>query len=485
MNNIEDIRTKAISGVVWKLLERFLAQFVSMIVSIILARMLMPEDYSVVSIVNIFFAFCNILISGGFNTALIQKKDSDIIDYSSVLCISLIIAFIMYIIMFYAAPSISNLYNKTILVPLIRVMSITFFISAYKGVVCAQVSSKLQFKNFFISTIIGTVVSAFMGIIMAMNGFGPWSLVAQQMSNSALDSLILTITTKFKFKILISFNRIKKLFSYGWKIFVASIISVIYDEIRPLIVGVKFTPVNLSYYNKGRSFPLIVNSSLSDTISAVLFPVMCKFQDNKQNMLSVTRRYMKVSSYLIFPSLLGFFAVSDNFVRVVLTDKWLPASPYIKIFCVSFMFNIIQNGNLQVIRASGRSDIFLKLEIAKKISYFVVIALFLIYAPSPHMLAISEIACGIIATLINTNPTRRLFAYTYKLQIADLFPNVLISIIMCIAVSLMDNLFSSAILSLIVQIISGGLIYIILSIITKNRSFYYLLSFITERGKRI
>ncbi len=484
MSDSNMIKTQAFSGIIWKLLERVGAQLVSLIVSVVLARLLLPADYSVVSIVSIFFVFCNVFISGGLNTALIQKKNSDITDYSTVLFVSLAMALVLYGVMFVAAPYISSLYHNSILTPVIRVMSLMLFVTAYKGVVCAQVSSNLRFKNFFISTLVGTIISAFVGIVMARRGFGAWALVAQQMTNSIIDSLVLTLTTKIRFKFIISFARLKNLFSYGWKIFVSSVISVIYDEIRPLIVGIRFSPVDLAYYNKGKSFPAIFNSSLSDSISAVLFPVMSKFQDNKDEMLSVTRRYMKTSSYIIFPVLIGFLAVSDNFIKVVLTEKWLFASPYIKIFCVTFLFGLIQTGNLQVIRASGRSDLILKLEIIKKSIYFIVIALFVFFSDSPYMLAVSEFACMMIATFINTFPNVKLIGYKYRHQIMDLLPNFVLAIVMGIAVMLTGMLKLPVSVLLVVQIVAGVCIYIGLSVITHNINFYYLLNFVKEKRKK-
>jgi len=480
MNTSDNIKTKAFSGIIWKLMERVGAQLVSLIVSVVLARILLPEDYSVVSIVSIFFVFCNVFISGGLNTALVQKKDSDIIDYSTVLFVSLLMALILYVVMFFAAPYIASLYDNPILIPVIRAMSLMLFVTAYKGVVCAQVSSSLQFKNFFISTLVGTVISAFVGIGMAKRGYGAWALVAQQMTNAILDSFILTVTTRIRFKLVVSFSRLKALFSYGWKIFVASVISVIYDEIRPLIVGIRFSPVDLAYYNKGKSFPALFNSSLSDSISAVLFPVMSKFQDSKEEMLSVTRRYMKTSSYIIFPVLIGFLAVSDNFIKVVLTEKWLFASPYIKIFCVTFLFGLIQTGNLQVIRASGRSDLILKLEIVKKSIYFIVIALFVILSDSPYLLAVSELACMLIATLVNTYPNVSLVGYKYRHQVIDLLPNFVLAIAMGIVVALIGGLKLPTPALLVIQIVVGMGVYIGLSIVTRNSNFHYLLNFIKE-----
>ena len=478
MSQATNIKSKALSGVIWKMAERIGSQLVSVIVGVILARLLMPEDYSVVAIVSIFFVFCNVFITGGLNTALIQKKDADNLDYSTVLFVSLPISIILYVIMFFIAPSIARLYNKELLVPVIRVMSLTLIITAYQGVVMAKISNDLAFKKTFVSSSVSIVISAVVGIAMAYKGFGAWALVAQQMSAAIVASVTLTVVSKIKFKFAFSIERLKGLFDYGWKMFVSSVISVIYDEIKPLIVGLKFSAVDLAYYNKGKSYPHLLNSSICDTISAVLFPVISKFQENKNDVLNITRRFMRVSSYIVFPMLIGFYVLSDSFVIVVLTAKWLPISLYIKIFCVSFMFNVIQTSNLQAIRAIGRSDVILKLEIVKKSLFFVVIALFIYFADSPYMLAVSGTVCSIFATIINAYPNRKLIGYKYRYQISDIIPNLAISVVMGVIVYFVGLLPIGLILKVMIQIIIGILSYLLLSVITRNSSFNYLLTLI-------
>lgn len=476
--NSNNLKNKAFSGMIWKFMERICAQVVSLIVSIVLARILMPDDYSIVSIVTIFFTFCNVFISGGLNTALIQKKDADVEDYSTVLHTSMFVALILYMVMFFLAPSIANLYSKQILIPVIRIMSLTFFINVFKSVLSAYTSSNLQFKKFFFSTIVGTIISAFVGIYMAINGYGAWALVAQQMTNSLLDTLILYLTTKYRIIFKVSFKKLKSLFSYGWKIFVSSIISVIYDQINPLIVGVKYTSKDLAYYSKGQSYPGLINSTISDTLQSVLFPIMSKVQDNKEMVLSVTRKYIKVASYVIFPMMIGLFSVSDIFVEVVLTEKWLPIVPYIQIFCFSYMLNIIQVGNLQAIKAIGRSDITLILEIVKKSFYLIIIILFVILSKNPIVLALSSIVCTVFATVVNTYPNRKLLGYKYKYQLNDLLPNLIISIIMGIVVYLIKYIQISKVLILILQVFIGIIVYILLSKFTKNENLYYLIDYV-------
>ena len=474
----------ALTGVIWKFSERVGAQLVALIVQIILARLLSPEDYSVVGIISIFFAFCTVLITGGLNTALIQKKDADIEDYSTVLHVSMLLAGVLFVLMYFAAPWIADLYDKDILVPAIRIMSLTFFINAFTSVLGAYVSSNLQFKKSFFATLIGSVVSAAVGIGMAMNGFGPWALIAQQMTNAACNAATLYYMARLRFVLRISWDRFKQLFGYGSKIFVTSLISVAYDQINPLIIGLKFTTADLAYYTKGRSFPGLINSSVNDTLSAVLFPVLAKVQDNMDDVLGVTRRYIKISSYIIFPAMVGFFAVAESFVLGVLTEKWLPIVPYIRIFSFTYMFNIIQLGNLQAIKAIGRSDISLLLEVLKKSIYFAIIAVFVYFSDSPIMLAASGILCTVVATIINTYPNRKLIGYSYRHQISDLLPNFMLSAVMGAAVMALGNLPVAPLLLLVIQVLAGAAVYVGLSLLVKNESFFYLLRYLNSFLKR-
>ena len=363
-------------------------------------------------------------------------------------------------------------------------MALTFFVNGLKAVLSAYTSSTFQFRKFFFSTIIGTAVSAAVGIVLAIKGFGVWALVAQEMTNSVLDTGILLLTTRLRFPLKISLERMKTHVRFGWNIMVSSIISVIYDQINPLIVGIRFTTVDLAYYNKGNSFPLLVNYTISDTLAAVLFPVMSKVQDNKEDILNITRRYVKISSYVLFPVMAGMFAVSDTFIEVLLTQKWAPAVPYLRIFAVCYMFELIQVGNLQAVKAIGRSDIILKMEILKKSLYFTVILLFVILSDSAVMLAVSSVVCTVIALAINTFPTRKLIGYYYRYQLADFLPNLIITVIMVSAVMLLGVLALPKLLLLVVQVLVGVVLYVALSIATRNENFRYLLDIILQMVKR-
>lgn len=479
------LKQKTFSGFIWKFLERICAQGISLVVSIVLARILVPEDYSVISIVTIFFAFCNVIISGGLNTALIQKKNTDIIDYSTILYVSLMLSVVMYAVMFFAAPFVASIYDKPLLVPVMRVMGISFFIYAYKAVLCAHVSHNMAFRKFFLATISGTAVSAVVGLYMAYSGAGPWALVAQQMTKSIIDTIVLSATTRFRPKLVFSFARLRELWGFGWKMFVASVITTIYNEAKPLIVGIKYTTVDLAYYNKGHNFPSLLNTTISNTMSGVLFPAMSKLQDDKQALLNATRRYIKVTSFLVFPLMFGLFGVAESFVRVVLTEKWMMCVPYIQIFCVVYAFDFIHLGNLQAIQAMGRSDITLILEVIKKSLYLVAIVLFLMFSESATVFAYSNIACSVLGTIVNTHPNRKLLGYRYSMQIKDVGLNMACAVFMGIVVSMMNRIPIHAAALLPLQILCGAALYLALAVLFRNENLQYVWALVRKKaGKK-
>jgi len=477
----QNIKKSVISGAIWKFAERIVAQVVSLIVSIIIARLLDPSDYGVVSIVTVFFSFANVIITGGLNTALIQKKNVDKEDYNTVFTISFIVALLLYLLLFFMAPFIAQIYKQSILTAIIRVLGLSFPIYALKSVVCAYISSNLQFKKFFFATFGGTLVSAIVGITMALEGFGAWSLVAQQLTNTTIDTLILFLVTKLKLSFMIALSKTKDLVQYGYKILLSSLLGVTINQINPLFIGLKYTSADISFYTKGRSFPETLSSSMTYTISSVLFPALSKYQDDKEKLLQCTRLYMRIASFVVFPVMLGFAGIAKNFVLVLLGEKWLPAVYYIQIASIAMMFDVVAAGNCETIKAMGKSDVFLKIEIIKKTGYFVTLIAFLIFSDSPRVLAISLLVCTVIQVVVNSIPNRKLIDYKCIQQIKDIFPNFFIAIIMFSIVEIVGKIQINAIAVLCLQILAGMLVYLLIAILTKNKTISVLVSVIKKQ----
>ena len=472
-NESQNTRSQALSGLMWRFLERFGAQGVTFVVSIILARLLDPEVYGIVAIVTVFTAILNVFIDSGLGNALIQKKDADDLDFSSVFFFNMFMCVVLYLLLFAAAPLIAKFYKMPLLTPVIRVMSLTVIISGVKNVQQAYVSKHLLFKRFFFATLGGTIGAAVLGIWMAYKGYGVWALVAQGLFNAAVDTLILWITVKWRPKLMFSFERFKGLFSFGWKLLVSQLIDTVYNNLRQLIIGKLYNADNLAFYNRGYMLPNVFVGNVNTAIDSVLFPVMSNAQDNVESVRSMTRRSIQISSYIMWPIMLGIAAVSKPLVAVLLTEKWLPCVPYVIIFCISYAFLPLETANLNAIKALGRSDIFLRLTVIKKIIGFIILLATMWFGPL--IMAASNLFFSVVNQIINAWPNRKLLNYSYGQQIADIIPSVLLSGVMFGAVWCVQYLHLGNFVTLIIQLFVGVAVYVLGSIILKLESFTYML----------
>ena len=472
-----------VNNFLWKLLERFGAQGVTFLVSIILARLLDPSAYGTIALVTVIIAVLSVFIDSGLGNALVQKKDTDELDFSTVFYFNILVCLILYALLFIFAPNVAKFYNNTKLVPIVRVLGLTLIISGFKNIQNAYVSRNLIFKKYFYSTLGGTIVSATIGIWMAYKGYGVWALVVQNITNNFVDTVVLWFTVEWRPKFQFSFSRLKTLFSYGWKLLASSLLETIWKQLSQLIIGKKYTSSDLAYYNKGNNFPEVTTVSILGSIDSVLFPAMSKEQDNVLNVKDITRKSIKIGSYMLWPMMVGLAVCSDNIISLLLTDKWLPSVPYLRIFCITYAFYPIHTSNLNAIKALGRSDVFLKLEIIKKIIGLIIILISMKYGV--YVMALSTLLSSIISQIINSYPNKKLMNYKYIDQLKDLLPAAMLSIIMGVMVYCVNYAGFNNLLTLIIQIILGIIIYIGLSIITKNDSFVYCLAVVKSIVKKI
>lgn len=476
MAKANSLTNKTLSGVMWKFGERISAQLVSTLVSIILARILMPEDYGVVALVTIFITICNVFVTSGFGTALVQKKDADDLDFTSVFYFGLFFAILLYIGIFFAAPLIARFYENEILTPVVRVMGLRIIIASINSVQHAYLDRKMQFKKFFIATLFGTIASGVVGIWLAYNGYGVWAIVAQYLTNVCIDTIVLAFVIKWIPKLRISFKRLKSLFSFGWKLLVSALIDTGYNELRSLIIGKKYNAESLAYYNKGQTFPSLVATNVNAAINPVLLTALSKIQSDKEKVKQATRRSIRVCSFIVVPCMIGLACIGETFISVVLTDKWMPALPFLYIMCATFMFYPIHTANLTAIQAMGRSDLFLKLEIIKKVVGISLILVSMWFGVI--WMAISALVGTVIASIINAFPNKKLLNYSWLEQIKDISSSLIISILMGIPVFFMNYLAINKVLLLVLQLIVGISLYVLINVIMKNKVFYYVLDLV-------
>ncbi|MCJ0564618.1 lipopolysaccharide biosynthesis protein [Enterococcus cecorum] len=478
-----DSKSSTISNFLWRFAERCGAQIVTFIVSIVLARILTPEDYGKIALITVFTTILQVFVDSGLGVALIQKKDADDLDFSSVFYFNFVICLVLYAAMFIASPFIANFYNDSSLTPIIRVISLTIVVSGVKGIQQSYVSRNMLFKRFFYATLGGTIFSAILGIALAYTGFGVWAIVAQQLSNTTIDTLILWLTVKWRPKKMFSWERLKGLLSFGWKMLASSLLDTVYGNIRSLIIGKLYSSSDLAYYNQGNQFPNVVVTNINTSIDSVLLPTMASVQDDSQRVKTMTRRAIKTSTYIMAPLMMGLAFCAEPIVRLVLTDKWISCVPFLRIFCITYMFYPIHTANLNAIKAMGRSDLFLKLEIAKKIVGMILLLSTMWFGVMA--MAYSLLVSSVLSQIINSWPNRKLLNYGYLEQLKDIIPSIALAVLMGFCVNLVSLLDLSNIVTLLIQIPLGAVIYIITSELLHLESFNYLMDLIRPMIRKI
>lgn len=470
------LQRKVFSGLIWKFGERIGAQAVSFLVSIILARLLLPSDYGVIALITIFIDIANVFVSSGFGAALVQKKDADEVDFSSVFYFSIVMSWVLYAIVFFGAPAVAGFYGKEILTPVLRVMALKLPLAGVNSVQHAYVQKKMLFKRFFFSTLIGTVGSAVVGILMAYTGFGAWALVAQYLFNSTMDTVVLWFTVRWRPVWKFSLERMKYLFGFGWKMLASELIHTSYKQIRSLIIGKVYTEKDLAFYNQGGKLPNLIVTNINSSVSSVLFPAMTLKQDDTGKLKEMVRLSIRVSSYIMWPLMIGLLVMSEPIVRLMFTEKWLPCVPYMQIACIQFALEPVQTANVQAVKAMGKGRTYLIMEIVKKV--FGIVMIVAVMYQGVMAIAVTAMFVTFFAALVNSTPNRKYLGYTYREQLVDLIPSILLAAAMGICVYGTGRLPVPDLLSIVLQVVSGAASYIVLSLVFRVSQFRYLLDMI-------
>ncbi len=473
---------KTFTNLIWRFAERSSAQLVSFAVSIILARLLAPEVYGTIALVTVFTSILQVFINSGMATALVQKKNVDDLDFSTLFYFNLFSCTVLYILLFLAAPLIAEFYKMPELIAVVRVLGIILIFSGLGGIQTAFVSRNLIFKKYFVSTLGSTIGSAILGVLLAYLGFGVWALVWQQLFGSFFNIVILWIIVGWRPKLIFSIKRLKGLFSFGWKLLVSSLLDTVYNDLRQLIIGKLYSSSDLAFYNKGKTFPQLIVTNINTSIDSVLLPTMSKEQDDKARVKAMTRRAIKTSTYVMAPLMIGLAVCGKSLISLLLTDRWLDSVFFMQIFCITYMFYPIHTANLNAIKAMGRSDWFLKLEIIKKIIGLALIAATMFI--SVEAMAYSLLVNTLLSTIINAYPNKKLLDYSWAEQMKDILPNILLAVVMGVPVLLLQFLPLPTILILILQVVTGAIIYISASYILKLEIFNYLLETVKEFLKK-
>lgn len=476
-------KNNVLSNFAWRFLERCGAQTITFVVSVLLARLLDPTVYGTISLVTVFTNIMQVFVDSGMGNALIQKKNADDLDFSTVFYFNLIVCVGLYALLFFTAPAIAAFYNLPELTAIIRVLSLNLVISGVKNIQQAYVSRNMMFKRFFFATLGGTLGAGVVGIWMAHHGCGVWALVAQYLFNAAVDTIILWITVKWRPKWAFSWERLKALLSYGWKLLASSLIDVVYNDLRQLIIGKLYTTEDLAYYNKGKTFPTMIVTNVNTSIDSVLLPTMAAEQDDKARIRGMTRRAIKTSTYIMAPLMLGMAFVAEPMIRLLLTEKWIPCVPFLRVFCITYLFYPIHTANLNAIKAMGRSDLFLKLEVIKKTVGMTVLLTTMWFGV--EIMAYSLLLTSVTSQIINSWPNQKLLNYNYLDQLKDIIPSIALSLVMGVCVRFVPYLGLNDALTLTIQILAGAVIYIGGSAIFKLEAFEYVLGALKSLVRKV
>lgn len=461
-----------LSSLIWKFLEKGSYQLILFIVTLVLARLLTPDDYGTVAIVLVLVNLATVFVEGGLSTALIQKKECSQADYSTIFYFCLLISSALYILLWFSSPLISSFFDKPELIWIIRILSITLFFNAINSVQRAYLSRNMLFKKLFYSSIVGVSVSAILGIGMAYVGFGIWSLVAQQLSMSFFITLVMWFTVRWRPTIEFSKDSFHKLFGFGWKILLTNLSISLFVNIRSLIIGKYYSSSSLAYFDKGKQFPSLIMDNINSAIQQVMFPVLSHAQSDRLAVREMVRRSTTVSSYVITPLLVMLAVMAKPLTIILLTEKWIEIVPFIQIFCLANIFMPIQNVNMEAIKSLGYSDVTLKLEIIKKIIEITILIVSV-------FIGVEAIAWGVviynfICVFLNLAPCNNIFGYSLIEQLRDNMSSLLLSVVLFLSIIWIPKIISGSFIQVILICVLGTLVYIISSIITRDASFEYI-----------
>lgn len=462
-------KKKVISSLIYKFIERLSVKGLGLIISIILARMLAPEEFGKIAIMNVFINLSQVIVDGGFTTALIQRKDVTERDYSTVFFINLGLAALCYAALQIVAPWISAYYAQDITRPL-QVYAITVFLAAFNALQLARMQKRMEFRKIMVCSLAATVVSGIAGIAAAYCHLGLWALVLYNILNNVILCISAAFAEKWLPKFEFSLQRAKLLFSYGWKMFVSAVLCSLYGDIRSLVIGKKFSGDDLAYYNRGQQFPQVISHTLDSAIQSVMFPTMASVQDEKRKLAKMLYSAETMGSYVIMPVMFGLAAVSEPVVRLLLTDKWLPCVPYMQWLCIANAAVPILSSNLIAIKASGRSDIYMRLEMIRRVVMLTILVTTIVVFRSVEAIAISFCVSNWLDAVISMVPVKKLMNYGVKDQFCDLWKIIAVSAMMYGVVLAMNKLPWHIGILLTAQILAGITSYIVLGVIANVES---------------
>ncbi|MEO5967775.1 MAG: lipopolysaccharide biosynthesis protein [Ferruginibacter sp.] len=479
------LRKKALSGLIWTFAQQFSVQGISFIVSIVLARILLPAEFGIIGMITVFVAVGNSLVSSGLTQSLIRSKNLTQADYSTVFFFNILGSAVVYLIVFFSAPFIADFYKQEILTNILRIFCLSFLIDALTSIQIAKLTKELNFKAQMIVVIPSLIISGTLGIVLAYNGFGVWSIVYMTLAQKVLQTIQYWIRTKWYPSLIFDIQIFKEHFFFGYKLTLAELLDSFFKNIYQIIIGKFFSPTQVGYFTRADTIKQLPVYNISSALKKVTYPLFSSIQDDNVKLKSAYRQVMQLTLYIVCPVLVFMAILGEPLFRFLLTEKWLPAVPYFQILCFAGILQPIHSYNLNILKIKGRSDLYLKLEIYKKI----IIVLSVLVSINFGIIGLiwGQLVISVLIFFVNTYYSGRFINYPTTEQMKDIFPVVAFSFVIGVVVYLLDLLLKyyhfHDLMRLIISPTIGVLLYIIVSKLINLESYNSIINILFKRKR--
>lgn len=465
-------------GMIWSFIERFSTQGIGFVMNIVIARLVAPEMYGLIALIQVFISIAQVFIDSGFGNALIQKRDRTEVDFHTVFIFNIVISVFLYIIFFLCAPLIANFYGEPKLTLLTRMVAITLLISSLSIVQRTKLTIQLDFKKQSIASLLATIISGIIGIVMAYKGFEIWALVAQQLISHIIQLVVLTIVSKWRPMIIFSYESFKTMFSFGSKLLVNNLITSFYINLANLFIGKCYSPSSLAFYNRGFNLSLIVSTNIEGVLQRIIYPITCESQNDRERLVQCYHKYLHLSHYIILPILTIICILAKPTIYALLTEKWLPAAIYLSLFCINFMFYAWIDQATSIVNAIGRSDANLKGSFIKRPLAF--IFLFFSLNISVEAICIASIFASFTEWLVQLMIVKKYIGLSLREQIRTQLDIILVCITLAVVVYFTSLLFRMMWFKLIFASIIGIVYFFIVTWVIKMKESIMIIDYIKK-----
>jgi len=465
---MESIKNKTINGMLWSISDRLSLQGVQLVVSIILARLLEPSQFGLIGMLSLFMALAQSILDSGFGSALIQKKDADHLDNCSIFYFNILVGIFLTLLLIVFAPAIAAFFDQPILIPLTRFLSLNIFINGFALVQSTILTKQMNFKAQLKINLISVVLSGMIGIALAYLGWGVWSLAMQSVLNTLFRTILYWISSTWKPSLIFSFTALGTMFTFGSKLLLSGLLDTFFQNIYQAFIGKMFSVSELGFYTRAKTMEQAAVTATSSSLGRVLFPAMSPLQDDINRLRQAYKKTIGVSLFFHFPLMFGLIGIADPLIRFLMTDKWAPSIPFFQLLCVAGLLYPLQVLNLNILKVKGRSDLFFRLEIIKKI--FVIVAIIITYRWGVPGLIFGQIGTSVISYLLNSYYSGRLVNYSMIEQIRDITPSFITAGIMGLLLLKINSFFLLSPFSQIILLtLIGVIVYYLLNWIIKSK----------------